>query len=219
MAKHLQRWSLTAGTLTVLGLFVSMTGAGPVTAQNPKPVEVVNSPMVQAQQSGSWNVGINGSVNLGNTAANPVPVRDVDSSARAVAYFHRFNCSLQNGQQSCSSSDALPPGMRLVIETVSLQARAAAMNQKPVVGLNFQTNGQSEAMGLPLVAEGAVTNPIGERYAAVHSVRIYTDPDSQISIVFNRTATQDFVSTRADVSGYLVPCGPARVGQFGCPAP
>ena len=205
--------------VALLAFVLALAPSRPVTAESPKPVEVVNSPIVQAQQSGSWNVGLNGPINVGNTAASPIPVRDVDSSARAVAYFHRFNCSIQNGQQSCSSSDALPPGMRLVIETVSLRARAAAVNQKPEVGLNFQTNGQSEAMGLPLAAEGAVTNPIGERYAAVHSVRIYTDPDSQISIVFHRTATQDFVSTRADVSGYLVPCGPARVGQFGCPAP
>lgn len=62
---------------------------------NSKDVNVVNTPTVQAQQSGAWNVGIagtptvnlanNSSVQLGNTASNPALVRDVDNSSRQFA--------------------------------------------------------------------------------------------------------------------------------------
>lgn len=208
----LRQVMLTLAALATLSFAVSVTGAGPTTAEDAKPVAVVNSPVVQAQQAGSWNV------NIGNASANPIPVRDVDSPARAVAYLHRFFCNIPEGAVICSSSDSLPPGMRLVVETISLEARSMELNQKPLFALSFDVNGESRAMQLPLINEGIVENPAGQRYSAAHNVRLYTDAASEITASFSRDVGIGSLSTRAWVSGYLVECASLR-GVPGCPAP
>ena len=58
-----------------IGRGASGTGTNAPTSQTQN-VNVVNTPTVTAQQSGSWNVGINGTptVNVGNTTNNPIPI-------------------------------------------------------------------------------------------------------------------------------------------------
>src|SRR5262249_17323381 len=85
--------ALLVGTITL-----SMPGAGKATASfdanvkvintstSPVPVSVQGSGLtVQAQQSGAWNVGISGTptVTVGNSAQNPLFVRDVDEPGRS----------------------------------------------------------------------------------------------------------------------------------------
>ena len=74
---------------------------------------------VQAQQNGTWNVGINGNVTVGNTASSPVLVRDVDNPARHP--FQKLLCSgLANfACQGAPPSFTVDSGKQLVIEFVA----------------------------------------------------------------------------------------------------
>jgi len=119
------------------------TGGSAPTSQTQN-VNVVNTPTVSAQQSGSWNVGINGTPtvtvsnfpatnNVGidpaaNTvkidATNPLPVRDVDNPAR-----HPFaaSCTINNNGGFPCTLTMVPPGKRLVIEMFQLTANGGEL--------------------------------------------------------------------------------------------
>src|SRR5215510_10186376 len=77
-------------TRPLTGRGASGTGSSAPTSQTQN-VNVVNTPTVNAQQSGTWNVGINGTPVVGLDAGNntvkidssiPASVRDVDNPAR-----------------------------------------------------------------------------------------------------------------------------------------
>src|SRR5688500_5823858 len=55
----------------------ALAEAIPVAIQGTPGVNIANSPIVQAQQNGLWNVGVTGTVGVGNTEAAPLYIRDV----------------------------------------------------------------------------------------------------------------------------------------------
>ena len=86
-----------------------------------KDVNVVNSPTVQAQQSGAWNVGITGTptVNIDSTTANPVWVRDVNDARQP--YLSQTFADFTAGEATASGTfSVVPTGKRLVVEHVSV---------------------------------------------------------------------------------------------------
>lgn len=93
--------------ITVTTFIPSLTqGQKSNVAPNPTlNVEVVNTP--------SEPVPVGGTVNVGNLSENPVPVRDVDNSARLPVHFNE--------------SYTVPNGRRLVIEYISMDVAASAM--------------------------------------------------------------------------------------------
>ena len=154
-------------------------------------VNVVNTPTVSAQQSGPWNVDINGTPTVGldpgnNTvkidgASNTVKlasgtvvsVADVDSPARQPI---AAACTIQNNLGFPCTVTTVPPGKRLVIEM-------------------FQVNQQNLAPELIVVTNNT---PITYRFFAPNQlVRIYADP----GIVQAQNVP---MGTVAVISGYLV---------------
>ena len=168
------------------------SGGGSAPTSQPQNVNVVNTPTVSAQQSGSWNVGINGTpavtvanfpatTNVGiDPAANtvrvdttsPLPVRDVDNPAR-----HPFaaSCTINNNGGFPCTMTMVPPGKRLVIEMFQLTANGGelhvTLNGTPIKYTFFQSN---------------------------QLVRVYADPLTAVQ------AAGGLDGTVATISGYLV---------------
>lgn len=174
------------------GRSASGTSSSAPTSQTQN-VNVVNAPTVNAQQSGLWNVGINGTptvevanfpatTNVGidplsNTVkvdtTNPLPVRDVDNAVRQP---FAAACTIQNNNGFPCTVTVVPPGKRLVIEM-------------------FQVNQQNVAPELVVVTNNT---PITYRFFAPNQlVRIYADP----GIIQVQSVP---MGTVAVISGYLV---------------
>jgi len=107
--------------VAIIALYVvgaSLMGTREAVAEKPTPVEVTNT--VPVTQSGAWNVGISGTptVNVNNSAAAPMMVRDVDGPNRQP--FQRiFNAA--SGPGACGLNfctfplGAVPAGKFLVL--------------------------------------------------------------------------------------------------------
>jgi hypothetical protein len=88
-------------------------------------VSITNTPTVNAQQSGAWNVGLTGSptVQVGNDAANPVLVRDVDRPT-AQPFEQQVEVTIPDGNGGENAGFLVPLGKLLVIEQVSARGNA-----------------------------------------------------------------------------------------------
>ena len=155
-------------------------------------VNVVNTPTVNAQQSGTWNVSINGTPVVGLDAANntvkfdavnntvkidpaaPVPMRDVDNPAR-----HPFvaACTIANNNGFPCTLTTVPPAQRLVIEMFQMQAT----NVAPSLSVVTQNTGMTYQFFEPS-----------------QLVRVYADPGTTV------TGAGGPNGTRVVISGYLV---------------
>ena len=120
-----------------IGRGASGTGSNAPTSQTQN-VNVVNTPSVNAQQSGTWNVGITGTPVVGLDAGNntvkfdavnntvkvdptnPLSIRDVDNPARQPFRKSVF-VSFPDGATFAAINPGInpPAGKRLVIEAVS----------------------------------------------------------------------------------------------------
>ena len=189
------------------------SGSAPVTVVNtPLPVDVNSLPAVQAQQSGAWNVGINGNVQIGNSPASPVLVRNVENPARQP-FQASGHCSLTN-LLNCSADIAVPAGKLLVIETITLQflVDTGLRGEASVV---VTLNGSPQFHLLPVDFQATTTSGTDVLRGA-HAVRLYADPGSKVTFaaeVTNIPVVGDFTAT---FSGYLVDCGS---GTGTCPIP
>ena len=155
-------------------------------------VNVVNTPTVNAQQSGTWNVSINGTPVVGLDAANntvkfdavnntvkidpaaPVPMRDVDNPAR-----HPFAaaCTIANNNGFPCTLTTVPPAQRLVIEMFQMQAT----NVAPSLSVVTQNTGMTYQFFEPS-----------------QLVRVYADPGTTVAAAGGPNGT------RVVISGYLV---------------
>lgn len=99
----------------------------PVVAQGTTNVAVQNVPTVNAQQSGAWNVGITGTptVQLDDSATNPVFVRDVDRPT-AQPFQYEVEVTVEEGFGGQNAVIPVPVGKLLVIENVSAFGTAPA---------------------------------------------------------------------------------------------
>ena len=155
-------------------------------------VNVVNTPTVTAQQSGAWNVGINGTptvavtnfpgtTNVGidpaaNTvkidATHPLLVSDVDNPAR-----HPFaaSCTINNNGGFPCTVTFVPPGKRLVIEMFSLTSNGGELD----VNVN--------------------NTPMKYTFSqSTQLVRVYADPLTTVQVAGAAAGTV------ATITGYLV---------------
>jgi len=97
------------------------TIAGNVGISGTPNVNVANTPTTNALQAGSWNVGINGLVQVGNPATNPVQVQDVGRTARQPFQIARLLFIIA-GSTGGVFPVPLPAGRLVVIEQISARA-------------------------------------------------------------------------------------------------
>lgn len=193
--KPLQRLIRTAAVLGGVGLLMSTTGAGPVAAENPKPVEVVNSPTVQ----------------VGNAAGQPVPVRDVEQHGRQF-FRQGLNCTAFPGDFFCGARFFVPASKLLVIETISVGASFPS-GQRGATTCTVGSFPPEFAYSVPL--QHAYSLPNNDYYGGLEPVRLYAGPGEQVLLSFFRSHGAQSAIGSMTVSGYLVDCGPGP----GCPIP
>lgn len=164
-------------------------------------VNVGNSPTVQAQQSGSWTVGIAGTanVNVANTQSAPVYVRDIDRPT-AQPFQQNVELSAQFDNRVALGTITVPPGKLMVIEQVSgLVHRPDGEFVELTVMNNLVPEMDMSFIYLSAVPEEGVPNRM---YVKSQQVRIYVD--DQASIRLERNHTLGFLGGRFVISGYLV---------------
>src|SRR5688572_28585510 len=110
--------SALIGFLALVAPTTSQGQGGPPT-QN---VHVVNTPTANAEQSGTWSVGITGtsSVNVVNPSHSPVLGRDVDHPVRQP-FQRSVVIDFATGQGTATAQFTVPANKRLVVEYVSAQ--------------------------------------------------------------------------------------------------
>ena len=113
------------GTMMNSHAALGQAPGGPTVTINPGqlPLPVKGSTTVSgtvaATQSGTWNVGINGTpnVHVTNPITAPVPVLDISKSASQIVNLQcLFICTAQGG----TAAYVVPPGQNLVVTSVDL---------------------------------------------------------------------------------------------------
>jgi hypothetical protein len=216
--------------LGILGVVLSTMPSNHAAAAGAAPVNVVNTPLpvsgsVSAAQSGSWNVGItgmptvnlgagnsvgiNGSIQVGNLATNPVFVSDVDNPARHPIQLNNA-CGIGATVISCSTVGQDVPGvdytvasgMQLVIEDVSYDVALPTGQKVVFCFMDSRIGGQlAEVKFAP--AFTATLSGIDHFISANH-IRGYADPGTTVSFGCYRDSTLSGGSFRAQAFGYLV---------------
>ena len=211
------------GMILVLTLLVAASGligpqpktahAGPIQAvdvvntpkvnvANTPGVNIANTPTVNAQQSGPWNVGINGTPTVNVASLPPIsitppaltPVQDVDQPARAP--FQVVVALDINGV--ISTPVTIPTGKRLVVDYVSLEGSTSALTQPVVILYSSVAGGPSTAYYLGPQASAIAT---GQFYQS-EPVTIYADSFAVGLGYANATPAQ--LTFNVTISGHLI---------------
>lgn len=174
-------------------------GSAPVTIVGPLPVPVTGSTTV----SGTVSLTSGSSVSIGNTATNPVLVRDVDNAAR-----HPFQLRLcfASGLTGLSCHDipavvSVPSDRRLVIEYVSAECIKN-------VGTNIDFGVATQVGGVPAKHYLAIVANVTDssRINAAQQTRIYADPGSDLvfAIGIGGSGTGTGARCEMTLSGYSI---------------
>jgi hypothetical protein len=207
--------------MTVVTVVVPHTGYGSNGTAAPAPstqnVNVVNTPTVNAQQSGTWSVNINGTPVVGLDAANntvrfdavnntvkidaatPVMVRDIDNPARQP-FQASTSIVLPFGQtQGSRSVTTVPAGKVLVIEDISADGRLDG-NDK-LLSLAIFTGGASYY----LHPNDEGIDELGRRvYSASQHVRLYVPAGEAVTGFAERNPATGQPGVNFSVFGYYV---------------
>ena len=191
----------------VLAAVLGVSTSGPVGAQSPGPpgglgVNVLNTPLPV-----SGTVGISG-----NTATNPLLVRDMDNPAR-MPYTDALSVAIGNGSSGNTFNFAMvPSGKLLVIEFVSIQAGMPSM-QRAFGQIETDATGTTQIYQIPLAFVGTFTGT--DELVGGQQVRLYARGGTTPAFNFARNSTTGSAPAFAAISGYLVNCGAGT----GCPIP
>lgn len=178
-----------AAIATTITPHLSYGSSGPAaaapTAQTQN-VNVVNTPTVNAQQSGTW------------------VVRDVDNPARQRIEA-TINVNLFDGQSvGLSTLTTVPAGKTLVVEYISIDGRLT--NQRLVstrVGAFMQDQDLGRSHFLTLTNEGV--DQFGRQvFIASQSMRLYFLQGTDVVVTSERNSVDGFGFVTVTLSGYLV---------------
>ena len=165
-----------------------------------KSVEVVNTAANPVPVTGTI---AGGTVQIGNTPSAPVPVLDVASGARQP--FQAFIVeALQDGENNAGdrASFTVPAGKRLVIEHVTyLEPVPAGQGRR--VRLDAVADGRACRHQL-LLERGPGFSGGTEDVKASQPIRAYADGGTSVIFRVSRNATSGVSGFNISVSGYLV---------------
>jgi hypothetical protein len=176
--------------VALLAAFMPRVSRGQGNGPNGPPpfdVKVINSP--------SEPVPVTGTVSVSNLGADPLPVRDVDNPARK-AVRASASCQTSNFNFCDATFFVVPPGKRMVIENVSMEARIPA-------GLAATMN--VSGGWLPLSQPSVNFGLSGSFTRQNEHVRFYVEPGSAVSIQVHRTGPESLQGNfDFRINGYLV---------------
>jgi len=185
-------------------------------------VNVVNTPSVNAQQSGTWNVGITGTPVVGLDAGNntvkfdavnntvkidpnnPLSVRDVDNPAWHPFAAQQFGSWNDGAQQAGDTITTVPIGKRLVIEYVSVKGAVLTGQKMLAPGITLTTGGVVVSHYLTTSAfQGVLTGR--DIYVSSQEVRLFADQGTEVfGFAFRDSSTGNGGNVTFTISGYLV---------------
>lgn len=189
---------IATSTALVLAVASGVHAAGPTAPLN---VTVTNTPL---PVTGTLSGSVTGSVSVTNTAASPVPVRDVASAATRPIQFVLCSSGGGAGQGICGSVPSnvvLPPDRRMVIEYVSGGCTDSSDVALVQVFVFTSVNGVVLAHRVHLEA-----NPLDKRFPDVaQQTRLYADAGSSVGMEAQVNGTDaSFAQCVLNVSGYTV---------------
>lgn len=161
--------------LLLLAVLLATAGGREALAQISKPVLVVNDP------------------------GSPVPIRDTENPAHS-AFQIQSSGSLPVGSTSHTLLFPVPPGKRLVIETVSVSAQLP-LGQRAHGSLITSVGGEVGTYLVTMVPDLASTFP--EHHIGTPALRLYADPPNVHCSVF-RDSSVGLGGLNCAISGYLV---------------
>jgi hypothetical protein len=180
------------------------------TSANPVPVagnvNLVNTPTVLAQQSGTWNVSLAGtpSVQITNPANSPLPVRDVENPAKQ-SFQRELDPLIPAGSFTASDSLTVPMGKRFVIEFASASIDTP-QNTKMWVRIQTTTSGSTISHSLVPELLGNFGAAGSDFYLTAQPLKVYADAGTQVTVVASVLGGVANTNSGASVSlsGYLV---------------
>jgi len=210
---------------TVTTPHLSYGSSGPTAAapsSQTQNVNVVNTPTVNAQQSGIWNVGISGTPMVGidnahNTVtvddSSPISVREMNTPA-FQPYQVAATLNLNAAEFSKTVFIDIPAGKIFVIEFASVEACVP-------VGQTLQfaevlVSGPGQILGLPpteftasyqvpISSKGTDPFACGDRFAGSQPMTLYVKPGpNQLRFFVQRNASTNSALIVMTVSGHLV---------------
>jgi len=192
--KKFKKQLITAGVLTVLAVIGTIMDARKVQAQGPSDglsVKIVNPLPVPV--TGSFSIN-------GNSAANPLLVRSIDSPGRQP-FESSATLTVNSSNQVIYTFPAVPAGKRLVVEFLSAEAFAFSGTPTAAVAHFAVFDGNSHVFHLP------ATQTATSRFQGTGQVRAYIDGGQKISMIFSyNPGGSPSLSGGAFLSGYLVDC-------------
>lgn len=196
----------SAPLLAAVALFPALTvaqGGPPDTRPGPStPVTITNTPLPVTVGGG---VNVTGSVTVGNTDSNPVPVYgEVEVVDARAPFMQDVVCQGSASSNFCSSEFTVPAGRRLVIEFVGVVCDIgfnSGLGEYPTPMLaTLRASGISFGLNVP--PTGAIFNS-ARRFSFNQPVLLHAPAGSQVRFQLNATAIAA-VQCIGGVSGYTV---------------
>jgi len=204
---------------------VQGAGAAPVNIVGPLPVPVTLgsttvSGTVAATQSGTWNVGINGTpnVNVTNPATAPMLFLNVNDPGRipyqSVQSVQSGTCGGFGPPEVCIFSfPTVPANHRLAVQHVSIHLQASGNPIPPGIGMMVTLDGvmvtPTSTNATNFTSFPGTVIPVGSSFAVVDQpVLAYLDAGVQPSLsvyIEVNSATNSFNGS-ATLTGYMLDC-------------
>ena len=177
-------------------------------------VSVVNTPTVNAQQSGTWNVGIDGAHNTVTVNdSNPVSVREKNIPAWQP-YQVAANINLNDAEATKTVFVDIPAGKIFVIEFASVIGCVPAGQTLQIA--EVVTSGPGQIVGdvpgvfaasyqIPITGRGTDPFACGDRFVGSEQTTLYVKPGpGQLRFFVQRSASTSSAGITMTVSGHLV---------------
>jgi len=223
--KRFSRALVASFGFVVLGSVISLVPQKSATGSNTKSptgghienVNVVNTPL---PVSGTVNVGtptvnlgagstvgINGSVQIGNSATSPVLVRDVDNPARQP-FTLSFNIPIRDNDSAAFASLTLETGRRFVILSVSVAGFVKkGTNTNWFASVLMKSSGGVADVGVSFPVPNVLPGFGGgvlDLFGATQPVYITPDPGTAIEVGIQRIGITGAGDIRFTLTGYSV---------------
>jgi hypothetical protein len=212
--RRIIRFSFVIAMLGALvGTMVSIAPA-PANASGSAPVHVVNTPLpvtgdltatlsgpVTATVTGPLTTTLAGPIDVGNTALNPVLVRNVDSAPEH--FQQRLQQSFPSAGAGIIDFDPVPAGKRLVVEYISVEF-GAAIGSCSIMTIPSHDFGES--CGLQLTF-GQASGQLAPPWKAAGPTNFSVTPGNWVRVDANgqQPILSNPWSLAASISGYFVP--------------
>jgi hypothetical protein len=204
--KGIRTFAIRCALVSTVGVVGALTTSPEVFAQAgppPGPTVTIVNPL-PLPVTGSVSLTPGGTVTIGNTVNNPVPVRNVDS-AREI--FQSATPTLQINQGFVQTMVVtVPTGKRLVIEHVS--AFISLTEQSGLNGVSIYKGTSGEVADfLPCSPMGQSPNGLNNSFACSVQTRFHAGPGETVSfsVVTAETPFGGTGRAKGFLSGYFVP--------------